>query len=87
MAGYHDAQFWLQIEPDFYGGEDPKIRAIKAVGLTQKRPRQPRNAVLVKLTVQVPDAAFLPLRPEAVIVIPEGMTAINEPIIVEAVEP
>jgi hypothetical protein len=85
----YDATFYVQIEPDFYrysGGE--RVRSIKAVALTQKRPAQQRpGTVLAKLTVRVPEAAFLPLRPEAIVVIPEDMTVASQPIEVEANDP
>lgn len=85
----HDATFYVQIEPDFFGRSDnPHVRAIKAVAITQKRPeRQRPGTVLTKLTVRVPDAAFLPLRPEAVVVVPEDMTAAALPVEVEASDP
>ena len=72
----HDATFYLQVEPEFIShGQDEVVRGIHAVALTQKRPRSPkRGTVLMKLTVRVPDAAFLPLRPEVVIVVPQAMT-------------
>jgi hypothetical protein len=90
MSNSHDATVYLQLQADLYrstvsGGET--VRSIKAVAVTQKRPeRQRPGTVLVKLTVRVPDAAFLPLRPEAVIVVPEDMAA-AAPIEVEAGEP
>lgn len=82
----HDATFYIQLSPEFYRsyGDESRVRSIKAAALTQARPRkQQSGTVLVKLTVRVPDAAFLPLRPEAVVVVPEDMTAIG-PIEVEA---
>jgi hypothetical protein len=83
----HQTSFYVQIEPEFFGNDNPQVRQIKAVGLTQKRPRAQRGGtVMVKLTIEVPDGAFLPLRPEATIVIPEGMT-VAEPITVEAEDP
>jgi hypothetical protein len=83
----HDATFYLQLEPEFrrwIASGEQEVCSIKAVALTQKRPiRQRSGTVMVKLTVRVPDAAFLPLRPEAVVVIPEDMT-VTGPIEVEA---
>lgn len=74
MSGTHDAEFYVQIEPEFYGGTTPRVREIKAVRMTQKRPFSQRGGTaLVKLTVRIPDGAFLPLAPEAVVVVPEGM--------------
>lgn len=79
MTGFRDAEFYVQIEPDWYryAGE-PVLKGAKAVAITQKRPSRPRGgAVTVKLTVRVPDGAFLPLRPEAVVVIPTDMALIT----------
>lgn len=71
--------FFVQLEPEFarsyITGEDI-VRSVKAVNITQKRPGRPKpGTVVVKLTVEVPAAAFLPLRPEAVITIPAELTA------------
>lgn len=88
----HKATFYLQLEADvnqrYIGGEHREaVTGIRAVAITQKRPTRPRSgAVITKLTIQVPDGAFLPLRPEAVVVIPEGMTELS-PIQVEAIDP
>lgn len=91
MTGTHDATFYVQLEPDIVANSyaAPWVKAIKAVGLTLKRPGRPRGrvgTVTVKLTVRVPDAAFLPLAPEAVIVVPVDMTELN-PVEVEASAP
>lgn len=84
----HAATFYVQIEPEFrrsyYGDDNLVVTSIKAVGITQKRPtKQKPGTVLTKLTLQIPDAAFLPLRPEAIVVIPDSMTTF-EPVVVEA---
>lgn len=77
----HDATFYVQVEPEFYtwagtGDVLPKLSNIKAVRLSRERPRaQKPGTVLVKLTLRVPDAAFYPLRPEAIVVVPESMTS------------
>lgn len=87
-ANYIDATFYAQVEPEFtrsFGEE--RVKAAKVVGLTQKRPDRPRRGVIVtKLTIRIPEAAFLPLRPEAIVVIPEDLTA-PYPIEVEAGDP
>jgi hypothetical protein len=87
-----DATFYAQVQPEFSRwdnhatGEKDVLRA-KVVNLTQQRPEHPRGGtVVVKLTIRVPKAAFLPLRPEAIVVIPEDMTA-PYPIEVEAGDP
>lgn len=76
----HTATFYVQLEPEFFGWRDPetgerRVGSVKAVGITQKRPSKPKQgSVVVKLSVELPEAAFLPLRPEAVIRIPESLT-------------
>lgn len=79
MNGFQDAEFYVQIEPDWYRGfSEPRLRGAKAVAITQKRPTKPRGGtVTVKMTIRVPDGAFLPLRPEAVVVIPTDMTVVT----------
>jgi hypothetical protein len=89
----HDATFYVQIEPvwspwrkNTHGDKD--LESIKAVAITQTRPKSQRpGTVLTKLTVRVPEAAFLPLRPEAIVVIPEDMLAASLPIEVAAGDP
>lgn len=83
------ATFYLQVEPIWGGsyGGNRLLRGAKASRLSQNRPGRPLGGtVLVKLSVLVPRAAFLPLRPEAVIVIPEDMTEV-QPVHVEALAP
>ena len=88
----HDATFYVQVSPEWSRYADyhtglRTIEGLKAGNLTQKRPAQQRGGTaLVCLTIRIPDAAFLPLRPKAVIVIPEDMVTI-EPIVVEAGDP
>ncbi len=85
-----DATFYAQVEPEWgyaYGGGEPPLRGAKVLRVTQKRPtRQASGTVLVKLTLRIPEGAFRPLRPEAVVVIPESM-AVAQPIEVEAGDP
>jgi hypothetical protein len=84
----HDATFYVQLQPSFYRiGENAQVREIRAIAITQKQPSPQRaGTVLVKLIVRVPDGAFLPLRPEAVVVVPEEMT-VTAPIEVQAEDP
>ncbi len=84
---------YLQIEPDWndyysHDRDDPSyLRGAKVVGVTQKRSRQPRAGVVeIAVTIEIPSSAFVPLRPEATIVIPEGLT-IQHPVVVEAADP
>lgn len=89
-----DATVYLQVAPewnDYYLRRDPDnpsaLRGAKVAAMTQGKPGKQRpGTVLVKLTVRVPAAAFYPLRPEAVVVIPEDMT-LSEPLEVTAGDP
>lgn len=67
----HRATFYVEIEAERYSYTGAVAR-IKAGKLYQRRPKDARG-VVVKLVVEVPDAAFEPLAPEAVIVVPESM--------------
>lgn len=80
------AATYLQIKADFWMTD--RVRSAKIVRATQKAPgdMQIPGTVLVKITVDVPESAFLPLRPEAIVVIPESLT-VAEPITVEADDP
>lgn len=93
--GFVDATFYAQVEPDWsrYGYElidgerVQRLDGAKVVRITQTRPgKQVSGTVLVKLTIRVPEAAFRPLRPAAIVVIPEDM-AVVEPLVVEAGDP
>lgn len=87
--GFHDATLYLQMEPTWsrYGPRDraSNLVGVRATGLTQK-PSARRGICEVKLTIRIPDGVFLPLRPEAVVVIPESMILTNA-VEVEAVDP
>lgn len=81
------ATYWLQVEPRWGGGNPRVLVGAKATRLSQNRPDRPGSGtVLVKMTVMVPRSAFQPLRPEAVVVVPDGM-AETIPIHVEALPP
>lgn len=80
--GFVDATFWVQVEPEWNRWSDREtgkdVYAAKAVNMTQKRPDRPKSGtVLTQLTIRMPKSAFAPLVPEAVIVVPESMIAIN----------
>jgi hypothetical protein len=78
---YVDATFFVQVEPDWFV-TGKRLRGARAVRLTQSRPSRPvGGTVLTKLTIRLPRSAFMPLLPEAVVVVPEGSTL---PIQVEA---
>lgn len=82
----HTAEVFLQLEADTWTLRDEEtVRKIRVVGYTQKRPTRPKpGSVVVKLEIEVPDGAFLPLRPAAKVVVPESMT-VTAPVEVEAV--
>lgn len=84
MSDHVDATFYVQVEPQWnqwMSGDSPnRLQGAKAVTLTQAKPgRQRGGTVLVKLTVRLPKSAFLPLAPEAIVVVPEDRT-LAEPI-------
>lgn len=83
------ATFWATVEPTWNRWDNERLAAIKVTKVTQSKPNRSARlgTVTVKLTLDIPDAAFLPLRPEAIIVVPEDMVAANLPITVEATDP
>jgi hypothetical protein len=82
-----DATFYAQVEPIWSRYNRTRLEGAKVVTLTQKKPDSPRGGtVTVKLTVRVPAAAFLPLQPEAVVVVPDDMTA-TTPVVAVAEDP
>jgi hypothetical protein len=91
MSDYQDATFYAQVEPEWGYGRDAngerRLAGAKVARITQKRPGSPiAGTVMVKLTIRVPRSAFLPLRPAAVVVIPEDMT-VTTPVEVVAEDP
>ena len=84
---------YLQVVPTFSryrkdenGEYDVDSIAVKAV--TQKRPESPRsNGVTVKVRFRFPKAAFKPLAPAVLVIVPEGMIVTAEDIVVEAEDP
>ena len=82
------ATVFLQVAPEYatwLNESHPNyINGAKVVNATQSRSKKPRGGTVeVKLTVEIPKAAFLPLRPEAIVVVPESLTS-PHPIAVEA---
>lgn len=86
----HKAAFYVQLEPVFGYGTDPAtgerhIRGAKAVGITQSRPSKPKpGTIAVRLEVLVPQSLFLPLRPAAIIALPEDLAVLATPVEVTA---
>jgi hypothetical protein len=87
-----DATFYAQVEPKFQNwGTDASgnrvLDGARVVAITQQRPGKPKSgAVIVKLTIRVPTPAFLPLAPEAIVVVPAELTD-RAPIDVTASDP
>ncbi|GEM_PF-965930 len=91
--GMIDVPVYLQVEPRRRGynydtgRNDGPARYAAVVATTTKRPTKPRaGVVVVKVTLRIPVAAFEPLRPEAVVVIPTDLTD-PHPVEVEAQDP
>jgi hypothetical protein len=68
---------WSRWRKDTDG--NPALESIKVVRVVQSRPKT--SGVAVKLTIEIPEAAFMPLRPEATIEVAMGDL---ETIVVEA---
>lgn len=72
--GYREATCYLQIEARGsgpYGSYYPRSSEATAVRMTSKKPDKPiPGAVVVKVRIQIPRAAFEPLQPEAVVRVP-----------------
>lgn len=85
------ATFFATVKPTFGTrwdqavGTVPSVRHIRVTGITQKRPAKP-DGVVVKLTLQFNEQAFLPLQPAAVIDIPDSMVEIAQVVDVEALD-
>lgn len=86
------ATVYLQVQPEYTWrakqtrkfDEPSAIESAKVVGYTQNKAQNPKpGTVEVKITVELPKGAFLPLRPEAIVVIPETLTQ-PHPVTVEA---
>jgi hypothetical protein len=74
-----DAPVWLVLSPDWYdrwhgldAQDRPILKGAKVVKHTQQKPNITREGVAVKITLRVPASAFLPLQPEAIVVLREN---------------
>lgn len=69
------SEFYVTFTPEFVrrysDSEDPRVRSVQPK-LTKTRPRgsETKGAVVVKMKVLLPEEAFVPLAPEAVIEVP-----------------
>ena len=79
----------VKAERSRWGRADPEtglasVDSVKVTGSRQTRPTKlERDEIAVKVTVEIPDAAFEPLTPSALIVVPTDL-AMRGPIGVEA---
>jgi hypothetical protein len=78
-----DAPVYLQVEPIFARYKSPvederRLQGARVKRMTLTRPDRPLGgSVLVKVVLRIPAGVFYPLRPEAVVVIPESLTEVN----------
>lgn len=85
--GSVDATFYAQVEPEYGRWDNETVTGAKVVRIGQRKPVNPiGGTVTVKLTIRVPKAAFAPLAPEAIVVVPETLTD-PHPVTVEAEDP
>jgi hypothetical protein len=82
---------YLQVEPKRRSGYgDHEVWEASVIAATTKKPKRPRagatDVLIVKVTLQIPSAAFDPLEPEAIIAIPEHLVD-RAPIEVVAEDP
>jgi hypothetical protein len=89
--GAVDATFYAQVDPAWSSWVDRDgervVQAARVDRITQGRPSRPKpGCVLVKLTIQLPKAAFYPLQPQAIVIVPDSMTELT-PVEVEAEDP
>ncbi|OBJ24624.1 hypothetical protein [Mycobacterium sp. 1245801.1] len=85
MSETVDATAYLTVEGTRWRHGTKQVRDAKVVRVTQGRPAQlTADQVAVRVTVRLPVEAFDPLRPEALIVVPEEL--VQRPVEVEATE-
>lgn len=86
------ATVYLQVQPEYSWrakqskrfDEPSAIDGAKVIGSTQNKSQKPKpGTVEVKVTIEIPKGAFLPLRPEAIVIVPESLTE-PHPVAVEA---
>lgn len=75
-----------------YGVKHPEtglrqVDEVRISGVRQNRPASmARDEVLVKVSINIPDSAFDPIMPQALIVVPEGLVLARHEIEAEATE-
>ena len=76
---------YIQVEPEWASWDRDKLYGIAAKRVTQKKPTSPiPGCVVVKLTLDIADAAFLPVQPQVEVMIPvdhtEAVQVVSEPV-------
>jgi hypothetical protein len=68
------ATFWAQVEPRWwFWNTTTDLRSVSVRKVTQRKPRSPvPGCVLVKLTVKLPEEAFVPRVMEGEVTVPPG---------------
>lgn len=85
------APAYLQVRPEWATYADRtdvrQVRGARVVKVTQKRSENPEpGTVEVKVVLDLPASIFVPLMPEAVVVVPDSLT-VAHPIQAEATDP
>lgn len=88
-----DCTVYAHVEPKFGSVWDSDdqcsvegVRSAKVVAINQMKTPARKGCVVVKLTIRFPMRVFMPLQPEAVVVIPDSFTGLDL-IEVEAIDP
>ena len=91
QPSYVDVDFYVVVEPEWKNRrwssdaqDRPILEGAKATKITQGKPNVTKGGVVTKLTLRFPASSFLPLQPEAIVVIQPGEA---ETITVEAHDP
>lgn len=88
--GMKRAEAYLVLEPKWnrcFAGE-PRLDGFTIARITQKRPSTVRgDAVVMKVAIRVPEAAFKPIAPSVTIEVPESMLITGDAIIASVEEP
>lgn len=81
----HSTSFFVVLKPTFGVYDKESVSSVKAVKISQNRPNTlAKGEIAVKLTVDVPEKAFSPFQPEAVVKIPESVLQKNSQVSVYA---
>ena len=82
---------YVQLVPTYKRNYDgtQTITNVAIGGVTKNKPataRSPRGAIVVKLDIHIPEAAFLPLEPVVDVEIPENVSTLAPRVVVSNVE-